>query len=95
MAVGRAVRQLLAATADPEGQGLLLRGLEYQPRSLADLSAEDPTLAVALEGSLRLARIATAAAEVVRDHPHPQVRRAAAVLSARAHPLLAAAEAAG
>jgi hypothetical protein len=84
---------VLEATADPDGQGLLLRGLEHQPESLAALSAADRGLALALEGSLRLARLAVAAADALREHPDPVVRRAAASLAARAHPLLAAAEA--
>jgi hypothetical protein len=57
---------------------------------LADLAAQSRSWQLAVDGSLRLARIATDAAEVLREHPDSRVRRAAAVLAAQAHPLLAA-----
>ena len=77
------IRRLLDATADPEGRGLLLRGDEFQPVTRADL---DPRL---VEPLLRLARLAERVAATMRDHPDPAVRRSAAVLAARAHPLRA------
>ena len=63
---------------------MLLRGCEYQPCSRTDF---DPLV---LEGLLRLARLADSVADTLRDCPDPKVRRSAAVLAARAHPLLAA-----
>jgi hypothetical protein len=63
---------------------MLLRGLEYQPLRRGDV---EPHL---LEPLLRLARLAEACAETLRDHPDADVRRSAAVLAARAHPLRAA-----
>ncbi|HEY0581400.1 MAG TPA: hypothetical protein VGE94_04410, partial [Chloroflexota bacterium] len=79
--VERLVARLLDATADADGRGLLLRGEEYQPRTRADFDAS------VVEPLLRLARLAESAADAVRDNPDQRVRRAAAVLAARAHPL--------
>jgi hypothetical protein len=62
----------------------LLRGLEYQPLPRSDV---DPKL---LELLLRLARLAEDAGYGLKQHPDPRVRRSAAVLAARAHPLRAA-----
>ena len=75
---------LLDATANPDGPGLLLRGLEHQPMTR---SAFHPLV---LDNLLRLNRLACAAADRLREHPDPQIRRSAAVLAARAHPLLVA-----
>ncbi len=83
-AVAREVARLLNGTADPDGRGLLLRGREYQPLRRTDV---DP---VVLESVLRLARLAETAAEQLRQHPDAAVRRSAAVLAARAHPIRAA-----
>jgi hypothetical protein len=80
-ALARTARRLLAATANPDGPGLLLRGLEFQPLRRADF---DPRV---VEPLLRLARLAEATADTLRDHPDAAVRRSAAVLAARAHPL--------
>ncbi len=63
---------------------MLLRGREYQPFSRTDF---DPLV---LEGMLRLARLADSVADRLRDCPDPKVRRSAAIVAARAHPLLAA-----
>jgi hypothetical protein len=75
---------LLEGAADPDGRGLLLRGLEYQPLARANV---DPRL---LEVLLRLARLAESAGRDLCQHPDSRVRRSAAVLAARAHPLRAA-----
>ena len=42
-----------------------------------------------LDGLLRLARLAGTVADALRDCPDASVRRSAAVLAARAHPLRA------
>jgi hypothetical protein len=76
--------RLLEGTADPDGRGLQLRGLEPRPLRRDDI---EPKL---VEGLLRLARLADSIGHVLREHPDPQVRRSAAILAARAHPLLAA-----
>lgn len=75
---------MLEGTANPEGAGLLLRGREYQPalRSEFDL--------LALDGLLRLARLAGSVADALRECPDARVRRSAALVAARAHPLRAA-----
>lgn len=83
-AARRQIRDILDGTADPDGRGLLQRGSEYEPRRRADYDPQLPELL------LRLARLAEAVADTVRDHPDPGVRRSAAVLAARAHPLRAA-----
>jgi len=46
-----------------------------------------------VNGLLRLARLAQSISQVLREHPDAGVRRSAAVLAARAHPLLAALDA--
>ena len=38
----------------------------------------------------RLARLADSVSETLREHPDVEVRRSAAILAARAHPILAA-----
>jgi hypothetical protein len=43
-----------------------------------------------VNGLVRLARLAESVSHVLREHPDAEVRRSAAVLAARAHPLLAA-----
>jgi hypothetical protein len=73
---------LLDATANPDGPGLLLRGREHQPLLRSDL--EDAQVVSAL---IRLARLAESVAEALRDCPDARVRRSAAVLAARAHPI--------
>jgi hypothetical protein len=73
----------LEATADPEGRGLQLRGLEPLPVRRGDLEP------VVVDGLLRLARLADAVGPTLRRHPDAGVRGSAAVLAARAHPLLA------
>jgi hypothetical protein len=77
-------RQIVDGTANPEGAGLLLRGREYQP---AQRGQFDPLV---LDGLLRLARLAGTVADALRDYPDANVRRSAAILAARAHPLRAA-----
>jgi hypothetical protein len=74
---------LLSATANPDGRGLLLRGREPRPALWAEFDAD------VVDGLLRLARLAASVADSLRDHPRATVRRSAAVLAARAHPLRA------
>lgn len=75
---------VLDGTANPDGRGMLVRGLEYQPLCREDLDEH-------LIGPLtRLARLAATVADALRDCPDISVRRSAAVLGARAHPVLAA-----
>jgi hypothetical protein len=83
-AVRAAARSVWSATANPDGPGLLERGREFEPVLLDEL---DPLV---VDGLVRLARLADAAAEALRDCPEPSVRRGAAVLAARAHPIRAA-----
>ena len=78
------VRDILAGTADFDGHGLLLRGLEFSPRARTNLEPH------AVDALLRLARIAESSATTLRDHPEQRVRRSSALLAAGAHPLLAA-----
>lgn len=52
--------------------------------ALAPGSAEHEAAAALLQ----LADVAVQAADLLREHPEPAVRRAAAVLAARAYPLL-------
>jgi hypothetical protein len=65
---------------------LLEPGREYQPTSVGDF---DPLLVRSL---VRLTRLSDSVAEALRDCPDAEVRRAAAVLAARAHPLRVAFE---
>jgi hypothetical protein len=80
-----AIRHLAArvwdATANPDGPGLLLRGCEYEPVPGQELH---PFVVGAL---VRLARLSGEVADALRDCPDPAVRRSAAILAARAHPL--------
>ena len=80
----REAQRIWSATANPDGPGLLERGLEYQPR---DSTAFDPMIVEAL---VRLARLAESVADTLRECPDADVRRSAAILAARAHPLRAA-----
>jgi hypothetical protein len=75
---------VLQGTANPDGRGLLLRGREYEPVLRSDL---DPFVVGVL---VRLARLAGSVADALRECPDPAVRRSAAILAARAHPLRAA-----
>jgi hypothetical protein len=83
-AVRGAASRLWAATANPDGPGLLERGREFQP---TPVDAFDPLTTSAV---VRLARLSARVADALRDCPDPDVRRSAAVLAARAHPILAA-----
>ena len=80
----RQARRIWSATANPDGPGLLERGLEYQPRHA---NAFDPTVVEAL---VRLARLAESLGDKLSDCPDAHVRRSAAILAARAHPIRAA-----
>jgi hypothetical protein len=59
-------------------------GREYTP-TRGTAFDQDVTRAL-----VRLARLAEDVSRVLRDHPDPLVRRSAAVLAARAHPIRAA-----
>jgi hypothetical protein len=63
---------------------LLERGREFEPTLASDF---DPRV---VDAVVRLARLAESVAELLRDCPDPSVRRSAAVLAARAHPVRAA-----
>jgi hypothetical protein len=63
---------------------LLEHGSEFEPTLT---NAFDPLV---LDAVLRLARLAESVAEMLADAPEPGVRRSAAVLAARAHPIRAA-----
>ena len=80
----RSAAELWNATAAADGPGLLLRGLEGQPVRRDEL---DPLIASSL---VRLTRLAAHVADRLRHHPDLHVRRTAALLAARGHPLLAA-----
>jgi hypothetical protein len=82
--IRRDARRVLAATANPEGGGLLLKGREYQPALREEF---DPLV---LDGLMRLARLAGTVADALRECPDARVRRSVAILAARAHPLRAA-----
>jgi hypothetical protein len=60
---------------------LLLRGLEYQPAQRSDFDAP------LVDALIRLARLSEEVAAALQDCPDAHVRRSAAVLAARAHPL--------
>lgn len=83
-ALAAEAERLWSATANPEGPGVLERGHESQPRLAQDF---DPLVVQAV---VRLARLADSASESLRDHPNREVRRSAAILAARAHPIRAA-----
>lgn len=87
-AIARAARRLLDGTADPDGRGLALRGEEMLPFRLANLP-DGSAMAIAASGLERLARLQDEVGARLRDHPDPAIRRAAALLAVRAHPLLA------
>jgi hypothetical protein len=72
---------VLHGSANADGPGLLERGREYQPLLGEDL---DPAI---LSAMVRLARLAGSVADALRECPDPGVRRSAAVLAARAHPI--------
>jgi hypothetical protein len=96
---------VLAGTANLDGPGLLLRGHEYQPlprtfdegqpRLPHELGESQPLPyqeldALVVGALIRLARLAGSAADALRECPDPAVRRSAAILAARAHPIRAA-----
>ncbi len=81
--MAREAAALWSSTANPDGRGVLLRGREFQP------VGRDAFTPLVVHGVLRLARLADIAADAVRDSPDPRVRRAAAVLAGRAHPIRA------
>jgi hypothetical protein len=83
-AARRVARRIWSGTANPDGPGLLERGREFQPTRLSDLDAE------VIAAVVRLARLADSLSEPLRDSPDKEVRRSAAILAARAHPVLAA-----
>ena len=62
----------------------MLRGLEYGPVQ------RDEFEPLVMEALLRLARLAGTVADALRECPDAAVRRSAAVLAARAYPILAA-----
>jgi hypothetical protein len=75
---------VLDGTANPDGPGLLVRGSEYQPLQAHEIDAD-------VTGALiRLARLAGSLADALRECPDQAVRRSAAILAARAHPVRAA-----
>lgn len=90
LTTAEAVSRLLEGVADLDGRGLVL-DCEMQPVRRSSLP-HGSTLAQAAEGLLRIAAVAEKAAELLRDHPDPSVRRACALLAARAHPLRAGLE---
>jgi hypothetical protein len=82
--VRREAARLWHATANPDGNGVLLRGMEFRPVLRHDVKRD------VLESVLRVARLSAEVAEALRDHPDVRVRRSAAVLAARAYPVRAA-----
>jgi hypothetical protein len=88
-AAARVASRLWAATANPDGPGLLERGREFTPTSREVL---DPHARV-VEAVVQLARLAESVSELLRDCPDASVRRSAAMLAARAHPVRAALDA--
>lgn len=85
-AVWQAATLLWSGYADPARQAVLLRGEEHAPLRIEDVRA-GTALGVAVEGVLRVARLAEAEGVRFQEHPDPLVRRAAATLAARAHPV--------
>ena len=73
-----------AATANPDGPGLLERGREFEPTLLDQF---DPVVVGSL---VRLATLSDSVAEMLRECPNASVRRSVAILAARAHPIRAA-----
>ncbi len=86
-AARRAASRLWSATANPEGRGWIERGHEYEPSRPESF---DPAVVSAVA---RLARLADSISPSLREHPDAEIRRSAAVLAARAHPILAALDA--
>jgi hypothetical protein len=80
-ALRREATRLWDGTANPDGPGFLMRGQVFEPIFREDL---DPRV---VDAVVRLARLAGEVAETLRDCPGPIVRRSAAVLAARAHPI--------
>jgi hypothetical protein len=80
----REAQRIWGATANPDAPGLLERGREFESSGVEQF---DPLVVDAI---VRLARLSHAVAEGLRDHPDAEVRRSAAVLAARGHPVLAA-----
>jgi hypothetical protein len=62
----------------------LERGNEFAPAALSAFDVD------AVDAVVRLARLTDRVVEALHDCPEPGVRRSAAVLAARAHPILAA-----
>ena len=83
-ALAAAAERIWGATANPDGSGLLERGREFEFSSAEEYG---PLVVTAL---VRLARLAESVSESLRDHPDREVRRSAAILVARAHPIRAA-----
>jgi hypothetical protein len=90
--VARRVRLLHDSVASADGGGLLVRGSIASPITRYELAAQDPSMAIAVDGLLRLAHLSESIEEALGDHPEPRVRRAAASLAARAYPLLSGLE---
>lgn len=80
--VRREAARLFSAAGDTEPNGLVLPGSEFDRATVEDF---DP---VVLDAVSRLARLSASLSEPLGNHPDAQVRRSAAILAARAHPLL-------
>lgn len=78
----REAARLFSAAGDTEPNGLVLPGSEFDRARLEDF---DP---VVLDAVSRLARLSASLADTLGDHPDAHVRQSAAILAARAHPLL-------
>lgn len=63
---------------------MLEPGCEFAPTRVAEFDV------LVVDALVRLARLSDAVAETLGDCPEPAVRRSAAVLAARAHPIRAA-----
>jgi hypothetical protein len=94
--IERVAARVQQGTANSDGPGLLERGREYQPvlredfdragRSTSALAAAELD-AFGLAAVIRMARLAGSVADALRECPDRAVRRSAAVLAARAHPV--------
>ena len=73
-----------AATANPDGPGLLERGREFEPMPIDQFDRD------VVGALIRLARLSESVAETLRDCPDANVRRSVAILAARAYPIRAA-----
>jgi hypothetical protein len=82
--IERIAASVWEGTANFDGAGMLMRGREYQPVLREDLEAR------VVEPLIRLARLGDSVAAGLSECPDPAVRRSAAVLAARAHPVLVA-----